>query len=71
MVSILPIFLLLLAFFLVLLQHSEHPFFSSLSNIGLGVLVLSVLIYAVGYEFMNQWPHISLSSPGYFLLWPS
>jgi uncharacterized membrane protein YbhN (UPF0104 family) len=71
MVSILPIFLLLLAFFLVLLQHSEHPFFSSLSNIGLGVLVLSVLLYAVGYEFRNQWPHISLSSPGYFLLWPS
>ena len=71
MVSILPIFLLLLAFFLVLLQHSEHPVFSSLSSIGLGILVLSVLLYAVGYEFRNQWPRISLSSPGYFLLWPS
>ncbi len=71
MVSILPIFLLLLAFFLVLLQHSEHPFFSSLSSIGLGVLVLSVLLYAVSYEFLNQWPHMSLRPPGYFLLWPS
>jgi hypothetical protein len=71
MVSSLPIFLLLLAFFLVLLQYSKHPFFSPLSRIGLGILVLSVLLYSVGYEFTNQWPHISLSSPGYFLLWPS
>ncbi|MCL5284288.1 MAG: hypothetical protein M1313_00780 [Nitrospirae bacterium] len=71
MVSPGPVFLLFLAFFLVFLQHSGHSLISKLSSLGLGLLVLSVLLYAVGFELVNQWPHASLRGPGYFLLWPS
>lgn len=71
MVTSVPIFLLCFAFFLVFLHYSDHPFISSLSSIGLSLIVLFVLLYAAGYEFSTQWPHASLRSPGYFLLWPS
>lgn len=71
MSSFLSIFLLLLAFFLVLLQYSDHSFIVPMSRIGLGALVLSVLFYSISYEFLTQWPHLSLRPPAYYLLWPS
>jgi len=71
MISSGSIFLLLIAFLLVLLQYSGNPFFSNLGANGLLGLVISVLIYSVGYELWNQWPLPTLRLPGYFLLWPS
>ncbi len=71
MISVLPIILLLLSFFFLLLQYFGHPFLTLLSRAGLGILVVSTLLYSISYELLNQWPHLSLRLPGYFLLWAS
>ena len=71
MISFGYFFILISAFFLILLHLSAHPFFSPLGKNGLLCLVTLVLVYSVGYEFWSQWPLLSLRPPGYFLFWPS